>query len=66
MTPERGSCQNCGDEVPEEQAVKGSGSMKEDGAERLAEGETVGADELFAFDEVYCSFACLLADGDES
>jgi ribosomal protein S26 len=58
-------CENCGKEVPEEESVSGQGSVKEDGAEKLAEGETIPASELFAFDEKYCSFDCLMA-GDDS
>ncbi len=55
------TCQNCGEEVPEEEAVSGQGSVKKNGAEKLAKGETVSASELFAFDEKYCSLDCLMA-----
>lgn len=68
MNSENGSvaCIRCGDEVPEDETTYGSGSVQEDAEERLLSGETVGLDEVFAFDEPYCSMDCLLAgDGDE-
>jgi hypothetical protein len=60
------TCTGCGEEIEEDEATYGSGSVQEDGTERLAKGEVVGLDEVFAFDEPYCSLDCLLAgDGDE-
>jgi hypothetical protein len=60
------ACTRCGEKVAEDEATYNSGSVKEDGAERLASGEEVGIDELFGFDEPYCSMDCLIAgDNDE-
>lgn len=59
-------CIECGEEIPEDDAVYGQGSVKEDGVEDLGDGESVGVDEVFAFDDgPYCGFDCLMAgDGD--
>ena len=55
-------CQNCGEEVSKEDAVSGSGGVKEEGAQKLMGGETVGASELFSFNEYYCSIGCAIED----
>lgn len=58
-------CQQCGDEVPREDAVFGQGDIEPDGARRLAGGETVPAEDVFTFDEPYCSFDCLMESGSD-
>lgn len=58
------ACTECGDEVPEAEATYGSGSVQADGAERLAAGEAVSLDDVFGFDEPYCSMDCLIAGGE--
>lgn len=57
-------CEHCGDEFEEGEGVSGSGSVKEAGLEKLGDGESIGIDELFAFDESYCSMDCCIAAGD--
>ncbi len=59
------TCQHCGKEVPEEEAVSGQGGVKKDGAEKLANGESVPISDLFTFNEKYCSFDCLMAGDDD-
>lgn len=56
-------CEHCGTLVPEDEVVAGAGSLTQSGAARLAEGQTVSADELFAFDQPYCSLGCMSDDG---
>lgn len=60
-------CENCGDEIPStDEAVWGSGGVKESGLEKMSDGETIGADELFGFDDgPYCSLGCSVNGGDD-
>lgn len=53
-------CIQCGDLIhDEDDAVYGQGSVNKDGLKSLGDGEEVGADELFAFDDgPYCSMPC--------
>lgn len=57
-------CEHCGEEFPAGSGVNGSGSILTDGVRELADGNSVSARELFAFDEAYCSMACSVAEGD--
>lgn len=58
-------CEACDEQIESEKdAVYGAGSLKQDGAEQLADGEKVGFDELFGFDDgPYCSLDCSM-EGD--
>lgn len=57
-------CINCGDHVPEGEAVFGQGTPDEDEFEDMVENnETKGADDLFD-DGPYCGFGCLMEDDD--
>lgn len=58
------TCEHCGEEFPADSGVNGSGSVNTDSLEQLLGGETVAADELFAFDEPYCSMDCASAGGE--
>ena len=60
-------CIECGDEIGEDNdAVYGGGKVEEEGAERLIQGETVGASELFGFDDgPYCSIRCSVRGDDD-
>lgn len=56
-------CEHCGDEFEEGEGVSGSGTVKESGVEKLGDGESIAIDELFEFDEAYCSMDCAVAGG---
>lgn len=59
-------CMECGDEVDEDEAVYGSGTIRDSGLEKLSRGETLDAEELFGFDDgPYCSLECSIQGGDE-
>lgn len=57
-------CQNCGDAISKEDAVRGSGSTKDGAADLLSDGGSVRVSEVFEFDDLYCSMDCLLNGGD--
>lgn len=59
-------CIECGDEIPEGEAVWGQGTPdEEEFAEMVDDGEEKAAEDLFAFDDgPYCDFGCLMAGGD--
>lgn len=59
-------CIECGDEIPEGEAVWGQGTPNdEEFADMVENDETKGADDLFEFDDgPYCDFGCLMAGDD--
>ena len=59
------ACEHCGEEFPADSGVNGSGSVNTDNLKQLLGGESVAVDELFAFDEPYCSIDCASAGGED-
>lgn len=55
-------CPECGETFPEGDGVSAQGSVKESGLQRLADGESVDASDLFAFDDTFCSPGCAITD----
>lgn len=64
MPAELLECRECGEEFEEGDGVSAAKDVKQSGLDAVEDGESVPVDELFDFEEAFCSMGCAVNAGE--